>query len=105
MPSFYLAHWLARRGSRTKLQPRACCTFLSCPSSVPRRVRCPPEPDLDIIGVLALTGLVMLFVAGGRLSHFAVLVPAGAIAVAVAPLSHSSYQMDRVRAFIDPWSD
>jgi cell division protein FtsW len=46
----------------------------------------------------------MFFVAGGRLAHFAVLVPAGVIAVAVA-VSHSSYQMDRVKAFLDPWSD
>jgi len=46
----------------------------------------------------------MFFVAGGRLSHFAVLVPAGVAVVAVA-VSMSDYQMQRVKAFLDPWAD
>ena len=98
----YLAHWLARRGSRTQSLSQGLLPFLAILGLVVFLVYL--EPDLGTTGVLALTGLVMLFVAGGRLAHFAVLIPAG-IAAVVVGVSRSSYQMDRVRAFMDPWSD
>jgi cell division protein FtsW len=98
----YLAHWLARRGSRTQSLSQGLLPFLAILGIVVFLVYL--EPDLGTTGVLALTGLVMLFVAGGRLAHFAVLLPAGLVAVVLA-VSRSNYQMDRVRAFIDPWSD
>jgi cell division protein FtsW len=98
----YLAHWLARRGSKTKSLTEGLLPFLVILGGIVFLVFL--EPDLGTTGVIALTGIVMFFVAGGRLAHFAVLVPAGAAAVAVA-VSMSGYQMERVRAFLNPWAD
>lgn len=98
----YLAHWLAKRGGRTALFSEGLVPFLVIVGVVVGLVFL--EPDLGTMTVLALTGITMFFVAGGRLAHFAVLVPAG-IAAGIFAVSHSSYQMDRVKAFIDPWAD
>jgi cell division protein FtsW len=98
----YLAHWLGRRGGRTASFTDGLLPFLLILGAVVGLVFL--EPDLGTMSVLALTGMTMFFVAGGRLSHFAVLVPAGLAAGFVA-VTHSSYQMDRVKAFIDPWAD
>jgi len=98
----YLSHWLARRGTKTASFTEGLLPFLAILGVVVGLVFI--EPDLGTTGVLALTGLTMFFVAGGRLSHFAVLVPAGVAAVAVA-VTMSDYQMQRVKAFLDPWAD
>jgi cell division protein FtsW len=98
----YLSHWLARRGSRTASFSDGLVPFLAILGVVVALVFM--EPDLGTTGVLALTGLTMFFVAGGRLRHFAVLMPVGVAAVALA-VSMSDYQMQRVRAFLDPWAD
>jgi cell division protein FtsW len=98
----YLAHWLARRGSRTTSVSHGVVPLLAIVGLVVLMVFF--EPDLGTAGVLGLTGLVMFFVAGGRLVHFAVIVPAGLAAVVVA-VSQSGYQMARVQAFINPWAD
>ena len=98
----YLAHWLARRGSRTASLTQGLLPFLAILGLVVLLVLV--EPDLGTTGVLALTGLTMFFVAGGRLSHFAVLIPAGVAAVAIA-VSQSAYQMQRVQTFLNPWAD
>ena len=62
------------------------------------------EPDLGTTGVLALTGFTMFLVGGASLWQFGAMVPLGASAVLVA-IATSAYQMARVRAFLDPWSD
>ena len=98
----YLAHWLARRGGRTTSLSQGLLPFLAILGVVIVMVFL--EPDLGTAGVLALTGLLMFFVAGGRLTHFAIVIPAGLVAVAVA-ISRSNYQMDRVNAFLNPWAD
>lgn len=97
----YLAHWLARRGGRITSFRDGLVPFLVILGLVVGLVL--PEPDLGTDGVLALTGLTMFFVAGGRLSHVAVIVPAGIAGVGVA-VSVFGYQMDRVKAFLDPWA-
>ena len=98
----YLAHWLARRGGRVASFRDGMVPFMVILGLIVALVL--PEPDLGTTGVLALTGLTMFFVAGGRLSHFALIVPAGVAGVAVA-VSLNGYQMDRVKAFLDPWAD
>ena len=98
----YLAHWLARRGGRITSFRDGLVPFLVILGLVVGLVL--PEPDLGTDGVLALTGLTMFFVAGGRLRHVAVIVPAGIAGVGVA-VSVFGYQMDRIKAFLDPWAD
>jgi cell division protein FtsW len=62
------------------------------------------QPDLgNCVTLLALT-LALLFLAGGRVRHLALVVlpalPLIAIAVWMAP-----YRLRRITAFLDPWSD
>ncbi|MBN6185939.1 stage V sporulation protein E [Aneurinibacillus sp. BA2021] len=62
------------------------------------------QPDLGTGTVLLGTSVLMIFVAGMRLAHLfglALLGVAGFIGlILVAP-----YRMDRITAFVDPWSD
>jgi cell division protein FtsW len=98
----YLAHWLTRKGTRIASVRDGLLAFLLIVG--PPLVLVWLEPDLGTTGVLALSALVMFIVAGGSLIQLAVLAPlaAGGLAWAV---THSSYQMARVQAFLDPWAD
>jgi cell division protein FtsW len=61
------------------------------------------EPDFGAASVLFSTGFALLFVAGARLRYVIVmtlLAAAGFITLAVA----SPYRMQRILAFLDPWS-
>ena len=60
------------------------------------------EPDLGSCVIMGLTTIVLLFVAGTRLSYlllaFLVVVPAGYLAVVGTP-----WRLRRLLAFLDPW--
>lgn len=62
------------------------------------------EPDFGAAFVLVATVLSMMFVAGARLrdffAFFAVAVIAGSVLAVTSP-----YRMQRLTAFLDPWSD
>jgi cell division protein FtsW len=60
------------------------------------------QPDFGGAVILALILVLMLFVAGARLSHLAGLAMAGAGLVVVAVLQ-APYRMRRLLAFWDPW--
>ncbi len=64
------------------------------------------EPDAGSAIVFLALWLVMTAFAGGRLRHFAIL---GAICLVAVPavllIGVQDYQLDRIRAFIDPASD
>lgn len=98
----YLAHWLAKRGGRTTSFSQGLVPFVVILGLVVGLVYI--EPDLGTSAVLALTGLTMFFVAGGRLAHFAMLVPAGLAAVAIGAVVKGGYELDRIQAFLDPWA-
>ncbi len=61
------------------------------------------EPDLGTTIVIAVTGLTMFFVAGANLLHLAGLGVAAVSAIAMAGLR--DYQVERIHAWLDPWSD
>lgn len=59
------------------------------------------EPDLGTFGVMALTGLLMFFVAGGRPLHVGLLVVLGILGVLI--LSQvAPYRLDRINVFLNP---
>ena len=62
------------------------------------------EPDLGTTGVITLTAFTMFFVAGANLVHLAVMVAALA-ALARDRVGLRGYQMDRIRAWHNPWLD
>jgi cell division protein FtsW len=53
--------------------------------------------------VLAVTGLTMFVLAGANLVHFGLLVAGGFVGVVMFALR--GYQLERIRAWIDPWAD
>ncbi len=62
------------------------------------------QPDLGSSVALIAVVLCMLFLAGARPAHMA-LVAAAAVPVIVAAVAGASYRLRRVFAFLDPWAD
>jgi cell division protein FtsW len=62
------------------------------------------QPDLGTASLLAFTAGVMLFVAGARKRHLA-LVLAVVAPPALLLVRHDPYKWARVTAFLDPWKD
>ncbi|GAE24149.1 cell division protein FtsW [Halalkalibacter wakoensis JCM 9140] len=62
------------------------------------------QPDLGTGAVMVGTCVVMIFVAGARISHFAWLGVAGLIGF-VALIASAPYRIKRITSFLDPWED
>lgn len=62
------------------------------------------QPDLGTGMVLVLTCLVMIFVAGARISHFVGLGVLGVIGFLGLIIS-APYRINRITAFLNPWED
>jgi cell division protein FtsW len=98
----YLAHWLARKGRTSSSFIHGLVPFLLIVGPLLFLVLL--EPDLGTMGVLTLTAFTMFFVAGGSLIQLGAIVPMGVAALSFFVMN-STYQMDRIRAFMDPWAD
>ncbi len=98
----YLAHWLTRKGTRAGSLLHGLLPFLLITG--PLLLLVVLEPDLGTTGVLTLIAFVMFFVAGASIWQLALLAPLGVAAVAW-PCPSSEYQMERVQAFLNPWTD
>jgi cell division protein FtsW len=97
----YLAHWMAGRGTRIRSLVGGTLPFLLITTPILLLVF--REPDLGTTTVLAVTAFTMFFVAGANVVHLVslfVLAVAGAVAVGLR-----GYQIARIQAFLDPWSD
>ena len=97
----YLAHWAAKRGTKVRGLWSGTVPFLVI--FVPVVALVFREPDLGTTIVIGLTGLTMFFVAGANLLHLAGLGVAALSAIAMAGLRN--YQVERIHAWLDPWSD
>ncbi|MBM7095865.1 stage V sporulation protein E [Bacillus sp. H-16] len=62
------------------------------------------QPDLGTGMVMILTCVVMLFIAGARISHFAVIGMLG-VAGLVGLILSAPYRLKRIVSFLDPWQD
>jgi cell division protein FtsW len=97
----YLAHWFAKRGTRVGSFWGGVVPFLIIAGPVIGLVF--REPDLGTTIVITLTAFTMFFVAGANVIHLGGLfgmAGLGAILVGLA-----GYQMDRIRVWLNPWSD
>ncbi len=98
----YLAHWFARRGTDIRSFRRGTLPFLVVFAPIVLLVL--REPDLGTSSVIGITAFAMFFVAGASLTHLAAM-GAMALAAVVFVVTKTPYQLERVRTFIDPWSD
>lgn len=62
------------------------------------------QPDLGSTAILIVSAFVVLFVAGYSLRFFSIIGVVG-IAAFVALIAAASYRLDRIKSYIDPWSD
>jgi cell division protein FtsW len=62
------------------------------------------QPDFGTTAILVGITLLMIYLAGGRLTHLAGLA-ALFLPVAVWMLVHKSYRLARLMTFLDPWKD
>ena len=97
----YLAHWLTRRGTDVHSFWRGLLPFLAI--YVPLVLLVVIEPDLGTASVLALTGLLMVFIAGANLIHLTALAGLGVSGVTVFMLH--GYQLERVKSWLNLWQD
>ncbi|HEY7599583.1 MAG TPA: putative peptidoglycan glycosyltransferase FtsW [Candidatus Limnocylindrales bacterium] len=98
----FLAYWLDRRGHRVGSLLNGLLPFVLLTGPIFALVML--EPDLGTTGVLVLTALTMFVVAGGSVWQLLMLAPA-ALGTLAFLVSRSAYQMDRIRAFLDPFAD
>ena len=97
----YLAHWLTRRGTEIHSFWRGLLPFLAI--YVPLVLLVVIEPDLGTASVLALTGMLMVFIAGANLIQLTALAGVGVSGVAVFMLH--GYQLERVKSWLNLWQD
>ena len=97
----YLAHWMAKRGTRIRSLWGGTVPFLIIVLPVIALVF--KEPDLGTTIVITLTAFTVFFVAGANLLHLG-LMGAGALS-AVVMVGLRGYQMNRIRDWLDPWAD
>jgi cell division protein FtsW len=101
--TLYLADWLARRGPIVAEFRRGLLPFGVIVAILAALVAV--QPDLGTTAIILGTAACLFFVGGAHLLHIFALGVAGAAAGAAALAHLSGYQLDRVRAFLDPWSD
>ncbi|HET6316400.1 MAG TPA: putative lipid II flippase FtsW [Chloroflexota bacterium] len=99
----YLGDWLARRGPIVREFFKGLLPFAIIVGIVAWLVEV--QPDLGTASIIVGGAACIFFVAGANLMHIALLGSLGA-AGAVFLMAHlSGYQLERIRAFLDPWSD
>lgn len=97
----YLAHWLARRGTRIRELKAGFLAYWAIAGSVIGLILL--EPDLGTAGVVGFSALALFFVAGG-LIRYAVLAAPVVVAGAALYIQSNPYQLERVTTFLDPWA-
>ncbi len=97
----YLAHWMASRGTRISGIRSGTVPFLLI--SLPVIALVFKEPDLGTTTVIVGAAFTMFFVAGARLWQFGAMAVLGVLTAIVVGLRE--YQLERIRAFLDPWDD
>jgi cell division protein FtsW len=98
----YLAHWLDRRGKEARSFWNGLVPFglLVAPGFFLIAI----EPDLGTAGVYAIVAISIFFMAGANLLYLTA-IGTGVMAAAWLMVSSTSYQLERVQTFLDPFRD
>jgi cell division protein FtsW len=101
--TLYLADWLARRGPIVGQFLKGLLPFAIIVGIIALLVAV--QPDLGTTSIILGISACLFFVGGANLLHIALAGLGGALAAAALLAHLSGYQLDRVHAFLDPWSD
>jgi cell division protein FtsW len=99
----YLADWLARRRQIVGQFFHGLLPFAIIVTIVAALIEV--QPDLGTTSIIIGVSACVFFVAGANLLHVVVLAIAGTGAGMVLMAHLSGYQLERIRAFLDPWAD
>ena len=98
----YLAHWLDRRGRAVRSFWNGLIPFAMLVA--PGFFLIAAEPDLGTAGVYVIVAVSIFFMAGANLLYLSA-ITAGVIASAWLMINATSYQLERVQTFLDPFRD
>ncbi len=98
----FFAHSLSRRRNELKYFFRGIVPYLLLIAVI--AVLLLLEPHLSCTIIIVLVGMVMLFCAGAKLSHFALLTVLGGAALSYV-IMKVEYMSKRILVFLDPWQD
>ena len=98
----YLAHWLDRRGRAVRSFWNGLIPFAMLVA--PGFFLIAAEPDLGTAGVYVIVAVSIFFMAGANLLYLGA-ITAGVLASAWLMISATSYQLERVQTFLDPFRD
>jgi cell division protein FtsW len=98
----YLAHWLDRRGKEVRSFWNGLIPFSLLVA--PGFFLIAMQPDLGTAGVYVIVAVGVFFMAGANLIYLTA-IGAGIMAAAWAMISATSYQLERVQTFMDPFRD
>ncbi|HET7646018.1 MAG TPA: putative lipid II flippase FtsW [Candidatus Limnocylindria bacterium] len=98
----YLAHWLDRRGKEASTFWNGLIPFglLVAPGFLLIAM----EPDLGTAGVYAIVAISIFFMAGANLLYLGA-IGSAVVMAAWLMVSATSYQLERVQTFLDPFRD
>jgi cell division protein FtsW len=98
----YLAHWLDRRGTEARGLWNGLLPFVILVA--PGFLLIALEPDLGTAGVYAAASLAIFFMAGANLFYLGA-VGAAVIGAAYLMVTQTSYQLQRIDFFLNPFRD
>ncbi len=98
----YLAHWLDRRGTAAKSFWNGLVPFGMLVA--PGFFLIAMEPDLGTAGVYIIVAVSIFFMAGANLLYLTA-IASGIVAAAWLMISSTSYQLERIQTFLDPFRD
>ena len=98
----YLCSWLASKKTQIKSFKSGLVPFLIMTALVAAVLI--KEPDVGTLGVIAITSMIIFFIAGGKLSHIALIILFGALLLYILVLIEP-YRMNRVITFFNPSFD
>jgi cell division protein FtsW len=98
----FLAHLLTRKVHHLKKFSRGVAVPLSVTAVIMGLIIF--QPDFGTVVIIASILLLMLSLAGTRITHLLFL-GAAFIPVGIWLILHKSYRLARLRAFLDPWKD
>ena len=98
----YLAHWLDRRGTEARTFWNGLVPF--CMLVAPGFFLIAAEPDLGTAGVYVIVAVSIFFMAGANLLYLGA-ITAGVVGSAWLMIAATSYQLDRIQTFLDPFRD
>ena len=98
----YLAHWLDRRGKAAASFWNGLFPFALLVA--PGFFLIAAEPDLGTAGVYAVVAVSIFFMAGANLLYLTA-ITSGVMAAAWFMVSSTSYQLERIETFVDPFRD